>query len=166
MDEFYSDVKVGGGSGEAAEPRGHRERSSGRRNWLLDLHLEEIQRAETKIRVLHIGSLPTTVIPRKKHGDTEILSLELCNFCARPADLEGAGDHEFWVREEVEDWFVFTYRLPFFDEIDQFVLQYDDVVELHDLHRGEVLARLGLQHVVGRDEEGSVHKGGAVEHWS
>ena len=37
-------------------------------------------------------------------------------------------------------------RLPLFDEI-ALILQYDDVVELHDLHRGEVLARLGLRQV-------------------
>ena len=51
-------------------------------------------------------------------------------------------------------------RLPLLDET-SLVLQYDDVVELHDLHRGEVLARLQLRAALIRRHK---EEGGAVEH--
>ena len=56
-------------------------------------------------------------------------------------------------------------RRRLLDQVD-LVLQDDDVLQLHDLDGGQVLARLRLRArlVAGDEEEGGVHDGSAVEH--
>ena len=55
--------------------------------------------------------------------------------------------------------------LRLLDQID-LVLQDDDVLELHDLHRRQVLRRLGLRArlVASNEKEGGVHDRCAVQH--
>mmetsp|Transcript_30724 Transcript_30724/g.92012 ORF Transcript_30724/g.92012 Transcript_30724/m.92012 type:complete len:240 (+) Transcript_30724:1019-1738(+) len=68
-------------------------------------------------------------------------------------------------RHEPPDLLVLRQCRVRLDQID-LVLEYDDVLEAHNLHGGQVLRGLGLgaRLVPGHEEEGGVHDGGAVEH--
>jgi hypothetical protein len=67
--------------------------------------------------------------------------------------------------DELGDLLVVFVGLVLTNEVD-FVLEDEDVLELHDLDRGQVLGGLGLRAglVGGDEEEGGVHDGGTVEH--
>lgn len=67
--------------------------------------------------------------------------------------------------DELEDGVVVGGGAVFPHQVD-LVLQDDDVVELHDLDGGQVLAGLGLgaRLVAGNQQQGGVHDGGARQH--
>lgn len=67
--------------------------------------------------------------------------------------------------DELEDGVVVGGGAVLAHEVD-LVLQDDDVVELHDLDGGQVLAglRLGTRLVAGDEQQGGVHDGGARQH--
>lgn len=67
--------------------------------------------------------------------------------------------------DELEDLLVVFVGLLFADQVD-LVLEDEDVLELHDLDRGEVLGRLRLRArlVRGDEEQRGVHHGGTVQH--
>lgn len=66
---------------------------------------------------------------------------------------------------ELDDLLVLLLRLPLLHQID-LILQYDDVLQLHDLDCGQMFARLRLRTglVAGDQEERRVHDGGSVQH--
>lgn len=67
--------------------------------------------------------------------------------------------------DELEDLLVVFVGLLFADQVD-LVLEDEDVLEFHDLDRGEVLGRLRLRarFVRGDEEQRGVHHGGTVQH--
>ena len=67
--------------------------------------------------------------------------------------------------DELEDLLVVFVGLLFADQID-LVLEDEDVLEFHNLDRGEVLGRLRLRagFVRGDEEQRGVHHGGTVQH--
>lgn len=170
----------GGGEGEsrAPPPHTHPRHDTTRKTHLEDT-LEERTTGDTALELVHLGTGLVDVkranddeLGRRRkvaHGDRDLVDDELDERVNVVPQLGRDGDDGRPVGDgaldKLEDLLVVLVGLLLADEVD-LVLQDEDVLELHDLDRGEVLRRLrlGARLVGGDEEECGVHDGGTVEH--
>lgn len=154
-------------------------RERGRRGTHLEDTLQERATGDTALELVHLGTRLVDVERadddefrrRRKvaHGDRDLVDDELDEGVDVVPQL-GRDGHDGravgdGALDKLEDLLVVLVGLLLADEVD-LVLEDEDVLELHDLDRGEMLGRLRLRArlVGGDEEERGVHDGGAVEH--